>query len=180
MQMAIIGGATLRSGSSSFDGTSSVLVSGKQSIGDVLAIAGMNCAWLAAIAMLAWPIARLWSWGLEDTWDRPAVNRAARVLYPLVALCLILILAWVFSDQALALDARLRSHWALLVTLPHGTLEFGALLLPLAAAATCIADPAEKAGRLLLNALSVSLLLLFGAALVEVYLTPHLLRPFLL
>jgi len=137
----------------------------------------MNCAWLIGIALLAWPIARLWSWGIHDTWDHPAVNAAARIVYPLIAVCLLIGLWWVFSEQAHALDERLVSHWALFVTLLHGTPELGALLLPLAAAASCIFTPAARPGRLLLRAVSVSVPLILIAAIVEVYLTPHLLIP---
>jgi hypothetical protein len=141
-------------------------------------IAGMNCAWLLAISLLAWPIARLWSWDIHDTWDHPAVNASARFIYPLVAVCLLTGLCWVFSEQAAAIDRRLVSHWALFATLLHGTPELSALLLPLAAAASCIFAPAAKPGRLLLRTVSVSVPLLVAAALIEVYLTPHLLIPF--
>ncbi len=177
IQVAIIATAALRSGSSPYEGNSSVLLSHEHHIGDVAAIAGINCLWLLAIAMLAWPIARLWSWGIHDTWDHPNVNVAARILYPLVAVVLLVALWWVFTEQALALDSRLVSHWALFATLPHGTLEFGGLLLPLATAASCIFAPAEKPGRLLLRAVSVSIPLVLVAAFIEVYLTPHLLLP---
>ena len=177
IQVAIIAGAALRGSSSSYDGSASVLLSGEHHISDVATIAGINCIWLLAIAMLAWPIARLWSWGIHDTWDHPYVNVAARVLYPLVALVLLGALWWVFTDQALALDRRLTSHWALFATLPHGTFEFGALLLTLATAASCIFAPAAKPGRLLLQAVAVSVPLVLVAAFVEVYLTPHLLLP---
>lgn len=177
MQLAIIATAALRSGSSSYDGTPSVLLDRHAHLGDVAAVAGMNCAWLAAIAMLAWPIARLWSWSIHDTWDRPGVNVAARFLYPLVAVVLLVTLGWVFSEQARALDTQLESHWALLATLSHGTFEFAALLLPLVAAASCIFAPAEKPGRLLLRALAIALPLLVLAAIVEVYVTPQLLIP---
>ncbi len=178
IQIAIIAAAALRGGSSPYDGSASVLLSREHHIGDVAAIAGINCVWLLAIAMLAWPIARLWSWGIHDTWDHPNVNIAARFLYPLVALVLLIALWWVFTEQASALDGRLVSHWALFATLPHGTLEFGAFLLPLATAASCIFAPAAKPGRLLLRAISVSVPLVLVAASVEVYLTPHLLIPF--
>jgi hypothetical protein len=177
IQVAIIAAAALRGGPSRYDGNASVLLSREHHISDVAAIAGINCIWLFAIAMLAWPIARLWSWGIHDTWDHPYVNMTARVLYPLVSLVLLGALWWVFSEQALALDRRLTSHWALFATLLHGTLEFGALLLPLATAASCIFAPAAKPGRLLLRALSVSVPLVLVAAFVEVYLTPHLLLP---
>jgi hypothetical protein len=177
IQVAIIAAAALRRGSSPYEGSSSVLLSHEHHIGDVVAIAVINCLWLLAIAMLAWPIARLWSWGIHDTWDHPNVNVAARILYPLVAVVLLVALWWVFTEQALALDSRLVSHWALFATLPHGTLEFGGLLLPLATAASCIFAPAEKPGRLLLRAVSVSIPLVLIAAFVEVYLTPHLLLP---
>jgi hypothetical protein len=178
IQIAIIATAALRGGSSPYNGNASFLLSHKHHISDVAAIAGINCIWLFAIAMLAWPIARLWSWGIHDTWDHPSVNATARVLYPLVAVVLLITLWWVFSEQALALDRRLTSHWALFATLPHGTLEFGALLLPLTTAASCIFAPAAKPGRLLLRAVSVSVPLVLVAAFVEVYLTPHLLIPF--
>jgi hypothetical protein len=178
MQLAIISAAALRGGaSSSYDGNASVLLDTQHSLTDVVVIAGTNCIWLAAMAMLAWPIARLWSWSIHDTWDHPNVNIAARFLYPLVALILLATLCWIFSEQALALDVHLVSHWALFATLPHGTLEFSALLLPLAAAASCIVMPAEKPGRLLVRSLAVALPLLLCAAIVEVYLTPHLLIP---
>lgn len=178
MQAAIFTAAALGLNSVPDDGTSSVLLSHHPHLGDLVAVAGTNCAWLAAIGMLAWPIARLWSWGINDTWDHPKVNLAARFLYPLVAVCLLVTLCWFFSGQAQMLDDRLVSHWALLAMLPHGTLEFGALLLPLAAAASCIFAPAEKPGRLLLRALAVSFPLLICAATIEVYLAPHLLLPF--
>jgi hypothetical protein len=177
MQAAILTAAVLKLNATPDDGTASVLLSRQHHVGDVLVIAGTNAAWLAAIAMLAWPIARLWSWGIHDTWDHPNVNVAARFLYPLVAVVLLGTLCWVFSRQAQMLDGRLDSHWALLAMLPHGTLEFGALLLPLAAAASCIFAPAEKPGRLLLRTLAIAFPLLVCAALVEVYLTPHLLIP---
>ncbi|MGA9760852.1 MAG: hypothetical protein WBQ14_00295 [Gaiellaceae bacterium] len=154
-----------------------MLLSAYPHLSDVALIAGMNAAWLAAISMLAWPIARLWSWDIHDTWDHPGVNAAARILYPLVAVCLLTGLWWVFSEQARALDGRLVSHWALFTTLVHGTPELGALLLPLAAAASCIFRPASRPGRLLLRAISVSVPLVLIAAFVEVYLTPHLLIP---
>ncbi len=178
LQGAIIAGAILRGGSSSYQGGASLLLSEDHHLVDFLAVTGINLAWLVAIFMLAWPIGRLWSWGIHDSWDHPKVNLVARFLYPFVAVCLIAILCWIFSEQALALDSRLESHWALLGTLPHGTLEFGAFLLPLAAAASCIAWPAEKPGRLLARALWISLPLIAAAALVEVYLTPHLLLPY--
>ncbi|MGD0272190.1 MAG: hypothetical protein ABSB96_00425 [Gaiellaceae bacterium] len=177
MQAAIFTSAALGLNSVLDDGTVSVLLSHHPHVGDLIAVAGTNCAWLVAIGMLAWPIARLWSWGIHDTWDRPSVNIVARFLYPLVAVCLLVVLCWVFSRQAQMLDHRLVSHWALLAMLPHGTLEFGALLLPLAAAASCIFVPAEKPGRLLLRSLAVALPLLVCAALLEVYLAPHLLLP---
>jgi hypothetical protein len=176
LEAAVIVTAALRSGSS-YAGSSSVLLSHQHHFSDVAAIAGMNGAWLAAISMLAWPIARLWSWGIHDTWDHPGVNAAARVVYPLVAVCLLTGLWWVFSEQASALDRRLVSHWALFATLVHGTPELAALLLPLAAAASCIVRPAMKPGRLLLRAISLSVPLVLVAAFVEVYLTPHLLIP---
>jgi len=154
-----------------------VLLSYQHRFSDVAGIAGMNGAWLVAISMLAWPIARLWSWGIHDTWDHPAVNITARIVYPFVAFCLLTGLWWVFSEQARALDGRLVSHWALFVTLLHGTPELGALLLPLAAAASCIFAPAARPGRLLLRAVSVSVPLVLIAAFVEVYVTPHLLVP---
>jgi hypothetical protein len=154
-----------------------VLLSPHPHFSDAVAIAGMNAVWLAAISMLAWPIARLWSWGIHDTWDHPGVNVVARILYPLVAVCLLTGLWWVFSEQARELDGRLVSHWALFITLVHGTPELGALLLPLAAAASCIFRPAGKPGRLLLRAISVSVPLVLIAAFVEVYVTPHLLIP---
>src|SRR5450830_1094538 len=178
IQVAIIAAAALRGGSSPYDGNASVLLSREHHIGDVAAIAGINCVWLFAIAMLAWPIARLWSWGIHDTRDHPNVNIAARNLYPRVAGGHLGTLWWVFSAQALALAHRLPSHWALFASLAHGTLEFGALLLPLAAAASCVFAPAAKPGRLLLRAVSVSVPLVLIAAFVEVYLTPHLLIPF--
>lgn len=178
LQAAIVVTAALRSGSSSYDASGSVLLSHQHSFSGVLAIASMNCAWLAAISLLAWPIARLWSWGIHDTWDHPAVNVAARFIYPLVAVCLLTALWWIFSEQARAVDERLSSHWALLVTLLHGTPELSALLLPLATAASCIFARAEKPGRLLFRAIEVSVPLLLAAALIEVYLTPHLLIPF--
>jgi hypothetical protein len=178
IQVAIIAAAALRGGSSPYDGSASVLLSREHHISDLAAIAGIKCIWLLAIAMLAWPIARLWSWGIHDTWDHPNVNIAARILYPLVGVVLLVALWLVFTEQALALDRRLVSHWALFATLPHGTLEFGALLLPLSAAASCIFAPAARPGRLLLRTLSVSVPLVLVAALVEVYLTPHLLIPF--
>jgi hypothetical protein len=177
LQLAIVLTAALRTGPSAYDGSNSVLLSRQHHLSDVAAIAGMNWAWLVAISLLAWPIARLWSWSIHDTWDHPAVNAAARVVYPLVAVCLLTGLWWVFSEQARALDARLSSHWALLVTLVHGTPELGALLLPLAVAASCILAPAAKPGRLLLQAVSVSVPLVLVAAFVEVYLTPQLLIP---
>jgi len=177
MQAAIFTAAALGLNSVPDDGSVSVLLSSHPHVGDLIAVAGTNCAWLAAIGMLAWPIARLWSWGIHDTWDRPGVNIAARFLYPLVAVCLLVTLCWFFSRQAQMLDQRLVSHWALLAMLPHGTLELGALLLPLAAAASCIILPAERPGRLLLRSLAAALPLLVCAALVEVYLTPHLLLP---
>lgn len=175
--MAIIATAALRSGPSLYESYGSVLLSRHNHFSDVLAIAGVNYAWLAAITLLAWPIARLWSWGIHDTWDHAAVNVAARFIYPLVAVLLLMALWAIFSEQASALDRRLSSHWALLFTLPHGTPEFGALLLPLAAAASCIAVRAERPGRLLLRAASVSVPLLLIAAIIEVYLTPRLLIP---
>jgi len=175
--MAIVLTAALRNGSSSYDASSSVLLSHQHHFADVVTIAGVNCAWLAGISLLAWPIARLWSWGIHDTWDHPAVNVAARIVYPLIAVCLLTGLWWVFSEQARALDERLVSHWALFVTLVHGTPELGALLLPLAAAASCILAPAAKPGRLLLRAVSVSVPLVLIATFVEVYLTPNLLIP---
>jgi hypothetical protein len=178
IQVAIIAAAAQRGGSSPYNGSASVLLSHKHHLSDVAAIAGINCIWLFAIAMLAWPIARLWSWDIHDTWDHPNVNAAARVIYPLVALVLLSSLWWVFTDQALALDRRLTSHWALLATLSHGTPEFGALLLPLATAASCIFTPAVKPGRLLARAVSISVPLVLIAAFIEVYLTPHLLIPF--
>ena len=178
MQAAIFTAAALGLNSVPDDGTSSVLLSHHPHAGDLIAVAGTNCIWLMAIGMLAWPIARLWSWGIHDTWDRPSVNVVARVLYPLVAVCLLVTLCWFFSRQAQMLDHRLVSHWALLAMLPHGTLEFGALLLPLAAAASCMFAPAEKPGRLLLKSLAVAFPLLVCAAFVEVYLAPHLLLPF--
>ena len=159
------------------NGARSVLLSHHPRVSDLIVILGTNCAWLVAIGMLAWPIARLWSWSIHDTWDHPTVNIVARVLYPLVAVCLLATLCWVFSRQAQMLDHRLVSHWALLAMLPHGTLEFGALLVPLAAAASCMFVPAEKPWRLLLRSLAVALPLLVCAALVEVYLAPHLLLP---
>lgn len=177
LQVAIVVTAALLSGPSSYNGSSSVLLSHQHHFSDVAAIAGVNFAWLVAITLLAWPIARLWSWGIHDTWDHPAVNVAARFIYPLVAVLLLMVLWAVFSEQATALDMRLSSHWALLFTLPHGTPEFSALLLPLAAAASCIVVRAERPGRLLLRAASVSVPLLLVAALIEVYLTPHLLIP---
>jgi hypothetical protein len=154
-----------------------VFFSHQHHFSDVVTIAGMNCAWLVAISLLAWPIARLWSWGIHDTWDHPAVNVAARFIYPLVAVCLLTALWWIFSEQARALDERLSSHWALFITLLHGTPELSALLLPLAAAASCIFARAARPGRLLLRAASVSVPLLLFAALIEVYVTPHLLIP---
>jgi hypothetical protein len=128
-----------------------VLLSPHPHFSDAVAIAGMNAVWLAAISMLAWPIARLWSWGIHDTWDHPGVNVVARILYPLVAVCLLTGLWWVFSEQARELDGRLVSHWALFITLVHGTPELGAI--------------------------SVSVPLVLIAAFVEVYVTPHLLIP---
>jgi hypothetical protein len=172
----IVATAALRSGSS-YDGSASVLISTNHHFSDVLVIAGMNCAWLAAISLLAWPIARLWSWGIHDTWDHPAVNVAARFIYPLVAVCLLTALWWIFSEQAAALDEHLSSHWALFATLLHGTPELGALLLPLVAAASCIFVRAERPGRLLLRAISVSVPLILAASVIEVYLTPYLLTP---
>jgi len=178
LQTAIIATAALRgAGSSSYDGSSSVLLSHQHHLSDAVVIAGTNCAWLLAISLLAWPIARLWSWSIHDTWDHPAVNAAARIAYPFVALCLLVSLWWVFSEQARALDERLASHWALFATLVHGTPELAALLLPLAAAASCIFVPAARPGLLLLRAVSVSAPLLLVAAIVEVYVTPHLLIP---
>ncbi len=175
MQAAIFITAALRLNDVPDDGSVSVLLSRHPHVGDLIAVAGTNFAWLAAIGMLAWPIARLWSWSIHDTWDHPSVNIAARFLYPFVAVCLLATLCWVFSRQAQMLDHRLVSHWSLLAMLPHGTLELGALLLPLAAAASCIFVPAEKPGRLLLRSLAVALPLLVCAALIEVYVTPHLL-----
>ena len=177
LQAAIVFTAALRSGASPYNDSSSVLLSHQHHISDVAVIASLNIAWLVAISMLAWPIARLWSWGLHDTWDHPSVNAAARIVYPLVAVCLLTGLWWVFSEQAAALDARLVSHWALFATLVHGTPELSALLLPLAAAASCVVAPAIRPGRLLLRAVSVSIPLVLVAAFVEVYLTPHLLIP---
>ncbi len=178
LQVAIVVTAALRNGSSSYNDSSSVLFSHQHHYSDVTAVAGLNCAWLVAITLLAWPIARLWSWDIHDTWDHPVVNSAARVVYPIVAVCLLIGLWWIFSEQARALNRHLVSPWALFVTLPHGTPELGALLLPLAAAASCIFAPAARPGRLLLRAVSVSVPLIFVAALIEVYLTPHLLIPF--
>lgn len=175
--MAIVATAALRRGTSTYDNSGSVLLSHQHHFSDVLAIAGTNCAWLVAISLLAWPIARLWSWGIHDTWDYPAVNVAARIIYPLVGVCLLIGLWWIFSEQARALDEHLSSHWALFATLLHGTPELSALLLPLAAAASCIFARAGKPGRLLLRTISVSVPLLVAAALIEVYLTPHLLIP---
>ena len=177
LQAAIVLTAALRGGSSSYNGSRSVLLSHQHHFSDVAVIASLNIAWLVAISMLAWPIARLWSWGIHDTWDLPGVNAAARIVYPLVAVCLLIGLWWVFSEQARALDARLVSHWALFATLVHGTPELGGLLLPLAAAASCIVAPATKPGRLLLRAVLVSIPLVLVAAFLEVYLTPHLLIP---
>ena len=177
LQAAIVGTAALLSGPPSYKGSSSLLLSHQHHFSDVVVVAGMNCAWLVAISLLAWPIARLWSWSIHDTWDPPAVNVAARVVYPLVAVCLLTGLWWVFSQQARVLDEHLVSHWALFVTLLHGTPELGALLLPLAAAASCIFAPAARPGRLLLRAVSVSVPLVLVAALIEVYLTPRLLIP---
>lgn len=178
LQTAIVVTAVLRSGSSPYyDGFSSVLLSDQHHFSAVLAIAELNFAWLAGISLLAWPIARLWSWGIHDTWDRPAVNLAARFIYPLVAVGLLEALWWVFSEQARTLDGHLPSHWALFITFLHGTPELGALLLPLAAAASCIFVRAKKPGRLLLTAASVSVPLLLVAALIEVYVTPSLLNP---
>ena len=177
MQVAIFAAAALRLNSVPDAGSASVLLSRHPHVGDLVAVAGTNCVWLMAIGMLAWPIARLWSWGIHDTWDHPSVNIVARFLYPFVAVCLLVALCWVFSRQAQMLDHRLVSHWALLAMLPHGTLEFGALLLPLAAATSCMFVPAEKPGRLLLTSLAVALPLLVCAALLEVYLAPHLLLP---
>ena len=87
--MAIVLTAALRNGSSSYDASSSVLLSHQHHFADVVTIAGVNCAWLAGISLLTWPIARLWSWGIHDTWDHPAVNVAARIVYPLIAVCLL-------------------------------------------------------------------------------------------
>ena len=177
MQLAIIATAALRSGSSSYDGTPSVLLDRHAHLGDVAAVAGMNCAWLAAIAMLAWPIARLWSWSIHDTWDRPGVNVAARFLYPLVAVVLLVTL-WLGLLRAGA-GAGHAARVALGAS-GHALawhLEFAALLLPLVAAASCIFAPAEKPGRLLLRALAIALPLLVLAAIVEVYVTPQLLIP---
>ena len=95
--MAIVATAALRRGTSTYDNSGSVLLSHQHHFSDVLAIAGTNCAWLVAISLLAWPIARLWSWGIHDTWDYPAVNVAARIIYPLVAVCLLIGLWWIFS-----------------------------------------------------------------------------------
>src|SRR5450756_437691 len=62
LQTAIIATAALLSGgSSSYDGSSSVLLSPQHHLSDAALIAGINCAWLLAISLLAWPIARLWS-----------------------------------------------------------------------------------------------------------------------
>jgi hypothetical protein len=175
--VAIIVTAALRSGATAYDRSNSVLLSQQNHLSDAVLVAGLNYAWLAAITLLAWPIARLWSWDIHDTWDHAVVNAAARVVYPIVAVCLLLGLWWIFSAQARALDERLISHWALFATLPHGTPEFSALLLPLAAAASCIFAPAERPGRLLLRTVAVSVPLVLIAALVEVYLTPQLLIP---
>ncbi|MGD0165872.1 MAG: hypothetical protein ABSC51_01085 [Gaiellaceae bacterium] len=177
MQLAVFAAAVLKLNPTPDNGTSSVLLSRQHHLSDVLVIAGTNLAWLMAIAMLAWPIARLWSWGIHDTWDHPNVNIAARVLYPLVAICLLGTLFWVFSRQVQMLDDRLLSHWALLAMLPHGTLEFGALLLPLVAATSCIFVPAREPGRLLVRTLALAVPLLVCAALLEVYLAPRLLIP---
>ncbi|MHB8060205.1 MAG: hypothetical protein ACYDHO_05165 [Gaiellaceae bacterium] len=178
LQTAILDTAVLRGGSSPYGNSRSVLLSHQHHFSDVVAIAGLNCAWLAGISLLAWPIARLWSRGIHDTLDHPAVNEVARFIYPLVAVGLLEALWWIFSEQARALDGHLSSHWALFATLLHGTPEFSALLLPLAAAASCIFAPAERPGRLLLSAISLSVPLLLAASLIEVYLTPHLLIPF--
>jgi hypothetical protein len=175
-QIAIIAGASLRD-SSYYDRLNSVLLSNHPHFSDVAAVVAMNSVWLAAITLLAWPIARLWSWDIHDTWDHPAVNAVMRVVYPSLAVVLLGALWWIFSEQALALSKGLVSRWALLVTLPHGTLEFTALFLPLSAAASCIVAPAAKPGRLLLTAFLVALPLLVCAALIEVYLSPELLAP---
>jgi hypothetical protein len=175
LQAAIVAGSTLHG--STISGLSSSLLSDDHRLSDVVAIAAVNSAWLVALTLLAWPIARLWSWSIHDTWDHPYVNVAARIIYPTLALVLIVLLWWVFSAQAQALSERLVSRWALFATLPHGTLEFGALLLPLVAALSCIFAPAARPGRLLLSAFAVALPLILLAALVEVYVSPELIAP---
>jgi hypothetical protein len=175
LQVVIIATSALMTGPSRFDAAGSTLLFGPHDLGDASWIAGTNCAWLLGIAALAWPIARLWSWDIHDTWDHPRVNLAARFFYPSLAILLLAALWWIFSLQAYALGKHLVSSWALFATLAHGTPELTALLLPLAAAASCIFAPAEKPGHLLFGALAVSAPLLVCAAFLEVYLTPHLL-----
>jgi hypothetical protein len=177
LQLAIVAG-TLLPGYSALDaGADSVLLDGGGSLGDVVGILWRNAAWLAAITLLAWPIARLWSWGLNDSWDPAWINLAARRLYPGVAVLLLLTLWWVFSRQALLLSESLAGRWALFALFGHGTLELTALLLPLCAAASCVRAPARRPGRRLLAAVAVALPLLVLAALVEVFLSPRLLAP---
>jgi len=177
MQTAIIAGASLRE-RSSFEGFSSLLLSDHHRFSDALRIAAMNSAWLVAITLLAWPIARLWSWDIHSTLDHPLVNVFARFAYPAVAVALVGTLWWIFSEQALILSEHLVSRWALLATLPHGTLELTALFLPLSSAATCIFKPAERPGRLILKTFCVALPLVAIAALTEVYVGAELVSSF--
>lgn len=178
LQAAILAAAVLRKGSSPFDNGISLLLSEEHRLADFVEVLRINCLWLLAIFMIAWPIGRHWSWSIHDTWDHPKVNLAARFVYPFLACCVLVALGWVFVEQAFSLDKRLETHWALLTTLSHGTLEFGGFLLPLAAAASCIVAPAERPGRLLLRTLGVALVLVFFAAMIEIYVTPHLLAPY--
>ncbi|MGZ4383598.1 MAG: hypothetical protein ACXVY8_05110 [Gaiellaceae bacterium] len=177
LQLLIVAGTLVPHHLGPGSSSDSMLLIRTGTLGDVAGILEANGAWLAAVTLLAWPIARLWSWSLDDSWDPAWVNRVARGVYPAVAATLLLVLWWIFSAQARTLSEGLVARWALFATFLHGTLEFTALLLPLCAAASCIRAPAARPGRRLLISVAVAAPLLISAAAIEVYVSPRLLAP---
>jgi hypothetical protein len=175
LQVAIVAGTFVNHRWTLQEDTDSLLMVRGGSLADVGLVLSGNLVWLLAMTLLAWPIARLWSWGLDETWDPVWINRVARGLYPAVAVLLVGALWWAFSAQALALSEQLRGRRALFGMFGHGTLELTGLLLPLCAGFSCIRAPAAHPGRRVLAAVALAMPLLVCGALVEVYLSPQLL-----
>lgn len=171
-EIAIVVGAPFRSPETHGRYTSTLLT-GRQDLPTVLLLVARNAPLLLAVGLLAWR--------LGDAWDRNAMDkvstqrlRVARAVYTFLVAAVAVALWWMFTGQAAALSTNLVSPWVLLIALPHGPLEFAALLFPFVAVSDSIRRRLRTPGRAALSSLGLSTLLLVCAASIETFVSPLL------